>query len=261
MVRTCEVGLPLPLRTTFTYRIPDALDEATVTGARVLVPFRNRAMLGIVLGRGDSQDGAGLKEINEIVDPVPALSPQLVELGRWISSYYLSPVGETFRAMLPPSVEVRFTRQWQISEAGQARLQQLRELSTPTAAESADYAVLQLCATKGGVASDRLIRKLPGSSAAGARLLRKAELILREASQHRAARTQKTITWRDQAIPASSRPAEQRIQRALAENPGPSTLAYVLQKAGVSRGVIQRTGEGRQTGSGHGAFERRRWAT
>ncbi len=240
MVRTCEVGLPLPLRTTFTYRIPDALDEATVTGARVLVPFRNRAMLGIVLGRGDSQDGAGLKEINEIVDPVPALSPQLVELGRWISSYYLSPVGETFRAMLPPAVEVRFTRQWQISEAGQARLQQLRELSTPSAAEAADYAVLQLCATKGGVASDRLIRKLPGSSTAGARLLRKTELILRETGQHRAARTQKTITWRNQAVPGQSRPAEQRIQRALAENPGPATLAYVLQKAGVSRGVIQR---------------------
>ena len=136
MVRTCEVGLPLPLRTTFTYRIPDALDEATVTGARVLVPFRNRAMLGIVLGRGESQDGAGLKEINEIVDPMPALSPQLVELGRWISSYYLSPLVKPFERCFRPSVEVRFKRQWQISEAGQARLQQLRELSSPSEAES-----------------------------------------------------------------------------------------------------------------------------
>jgi primosomal protein N' (replication factor Y) (superfamily II helicase) len=240
MVRTCEVGLPLPLRTTFTYRIPDALDEATVTGVRVLVPFRNRAMLGVVLGRGDNPDGAGLREISEIVDLIPALSPCLIELGRWISNYYLAPIGETFRAMLPPSVEVRFKREWQISEIGHARLQQLREMLTPSATESADYAVLQLCATRGGVASERLLRKLPGSSTASARLVRKTELFLREAGQHRAVRTQKTIKWRDQATPARSRAAEERIYRALAENSGPAPLAYLLKKAVVSRGVIQR---------------------
>ena len=45
----CEVALPVPLRTTFTYRVPDALDELVVPGARVVVPFRNRAMIGVVL--------------------------------------------------------------------------------------------------------------------------------------------------------------------------------------------------------------------
>src|SRR5579862_2628538 len=107
MVRTCEVALPLPLRTTFTYRIPDAFDELMVTGARVLVPFRNQAMVGVVVGCGNGPDGAALKEVTEIVDPLPALSSRLVELGRWVSNYYLSSIGETFRAMLPPSVEVQ----------------------------------------------------------------------------------------------------------------------------------------------------------
>src|SRR5579872_3919692 len=144
MVRTCEVALPLPLRTTFTYRVPDALDEPMVAGARVVVPFRNRSMLGVVLGRGDSPDGASLKNVAEILDAVPALSSRLVELARWISNYYLSPIGETLRAMLPPSVEVRFDREWQMSEAGHARLQDLRSLAAPSEAESVDHALLQL---------------------------------------------------------------------------------------------------------------------
>ncbi len=75
-----------------------------VIGARVVVPFRNRSMLGVVLGRGDSADEASLKSVSEILDPMPALSPRLLELGRWICNYYLSPIGETLRAMLPPSV-------------------------------------------------------------------------------------------------------------------------------------------------------------
>src|ERR1700758_2406663 len=131
MVRTCEVALPVPLRTTFTYRVPDALDEGMVDGVRVVVPFRNRAMLGVVLGRGDSPDGASLKNVSEIIDPLPALSPRLIELARWISNYYLSPIGETLRAMLPPSVEVHFEREWQISEMGRTRLEELRSLAAP----------------------------------------------------------------------------------------------------------------------------------
>src|SRR4029077_616201 len=179
MVRTCEVALPLPLRTTFTYRVPDALDEPLVTGARVVVPFRNRSMLGVVLGRGDSSDAAALKDVAEILDAVPALSSRLVELGRWISNYYLSPIGETLRAMLPPSVEVQFGREWQMNGAGRARLQDLRSLSAPSEAESADRAILQLLEARGGVVPDGIFRKLRSSPAAAARLLRRNELVVR----------------------------------------------------------------------------------
>src|SRR5947209_207101 len=221
MVRTCEVALPLPLRTTFTYRVPGALDEQMVAGARVVVPFRNRAMLGVVLGRGDGPDGASLKNVAEILDPVPALSSRLVELGRWISNYYLSPIGETLRAMLPPSVELQFDREWQISEAGRARLQELRSLAAPNEAESADLAVLQVLEARGGVVSDGILRKLRDSSAAVARLLRRNELVVRGAGRHRMARMQKIIAWKDPAVPAQFGAAEQRIHRVLAESARP----------------------------------------
>ena len=240
MVRTCEVALPLPLRTTFTYRVPEALDETVVAGARVVVPFRNRSMLGVVLGRGDSPDGASLKDVAEVLDTVPALSSRLVELGRWISNYYLSPIGETLRAMLPPSVEVQFDREWQMSGAGRARLQDLRSLPAPSEAESADRTLLQLLEARGGVMSDGILRKLQSSSASAARLLRRNDLIVRGAGRHRTARMQKTVAWQAQAVPAPSRPAEQRIHGVLAKNAGPLPLALVLKTADVSRAVVQR---------------------
>lgn len=240
MVRTCEVALPLPLRTTFTYRVPDPLDASAVTGARVLVPFRNRAMLGVVLGRGDSVNGAALKDVGEILDPLPALSPRLIELGRWVSNYYLSPIGETFRILLPPSVEVLFDREWQISEAGKTRLQELQSLRAPGEAESADLDLLQGVTARGGVVSHRLLRKIPDGLAIVSRLVRRNELVVRGASKHRSSRTQKTVAWSNQALPNPLRPAEQRIHRALAESTGPLELTSILKSAEVSPSVIQR---------------------
>src|SRR6202030_3890805 len=240
MVRTCEVALPLPLRTTFTYSVPEALDEATVDGARVVVPFRNRAMLGVVLGRGDSPDGASLKNVTEIIDPLPALSPRLIELARWISNYYLSPIGETLRAMLPPSIEVEFDREWQISEAGRARLRELRSLTAPNEAESADLAVLQELDSRGSIAPDRIFHKLSGGSAAATRLLRRGELIVRGSGRHRTARMKKIVAWRAPRAPAPARAAEQRIHRVLAETGGPIALASLLKAAHVSGSVVQR---------------------
>jgi primosomal protein N' (replication factor Y) (superfamily II helicase) len=240
MVRTCEVALALPLRTTFTYRVPDELDEPMLAGARVVVPFRNRAMLGVVLGRGDTTDGPSLKNVTEIIDLLPALTPTLIDLGRWISNYYLSPIGETFRAMLPPSVEVQFNREWQISEAGRARLRELRSLATPGDAESADLALLQLIEASEGVVPDRILRKLPNGLAGGTRLLRRSELLIRGAGKHRTARMQKIVSWTAQATPSASRPSEERIHGVLAKSGGPLPLASLLKAVRVSGSVIQR---------------------
>ncbi len=240
MVRTCEVALPLPLRTTFTYRVPDALDEPMVAGVRVVVPFRNRAMLGVVLTRGDSQDGAQLKDVAEIIDAIPALSSPLVELARWVSNYYLSPIGETLRAMLPPSVELQFDREWEMNEAGRTRLQDLRSLTAPSDAESADRTLLQLLEARGGIVSDAILRKSQSGPAAAARLLRRNELAVRGAGRHRRARMQKTVAWKVHAVPAASRRAELRIHRVLTESAGPLPLALLLKTADVSRVVVQR---------------------
>jgi primosomal protein N' (replication factor Y) len=78
------------------------------------VPFRNRSLIGVVLERSGSVSAAStpkkLKDVTQVLDPHPALLPRLLELGHWVANYYLAPVGETFRSMLPPAVKLRAPR-------------------------------------------------------------------------------------------------------------------------------------------------------
>ena len=66
-VTYCEVALPVPLRSAFTYAIPDRLAGSIFVGSRVLVPFRNRAMTGVVVEVSSRRpDPARVKTIKEI---------------------------------------------------------------------------------------------------------------------------------------------------------------------------------------------------
>ena len=99
----CNVALAVPLRTTFTYAVPEQLRAAVQPGVRVLVPFRQKSLVGVVVDLPErAPEKTKIREISRVLDVIPALTPKLIELGRWIAGYYLAPVGEVFRAMLPP---------------------------------------------------------------------------------------------------------------------------------------------------------------
>src|SRR5258708_14481810 len=121
----CEVALPVPVRSAFTYAIPDRLAGSIFVGSRVLVPFRNRAMTGVVVDissrRPDPARVKNIKEIVEALDPLPALTSKLIEFGRWVSGYYVAPPGEVFRAMLPPQVDLRPERELLLNNPVRAR--------------------------------------------------------------------------------------------------------------------------------------------
>ncbi len=99
----CNVALPVPLRTTFTYAVPEVLRAQVQIGCRVLVPFRKKSIVGVIVDWADSAPaGTKLREIIKVMDLQRALTPKLIELGQWIAGYYLAPIGEVFRGMLPP---------------------------------------------------------------------------------------------------------------------------------------------------------------
>ncbi len=128
--RFCEVALPVPLRSTFTYAVPASLHGEELVGRRVVVPFRNRAMVGVGLAESSrAPEIAGgkksIKEIVELMDTVPALPPKLIELGQWLSRYYVAPIGETLRAMLPPEIELRHDREYSLTDRGRGYLEEL----------------------------------------------------------------------------------------------------------------------------------------
>jgi len=120
MPEFCDVALPVPLDMAFTYRIPDGAIPAI--GGRVLVPFRQQRMMGIVVALHDRKPQVTIRNIVSIVDPAPLLDDQLLRLGRWIADYYLAPIGEVFRSMLPLTAEFKRIVGYRITEQGQRAL-------------------------------------------------------------------------------------------------------------------------------------------
>lgn len=99
-----EVALPLPLRQTFTY----GWDGATpAPGTRVMVPFRNRIEVGWVLGPGEPVPR--VRKILSVLEPRPSVAPDLIRLARWLAEYYVAPLGQVLRAMVPGPMVDRST--------------------------------------------------------------------------------------------------------------------------------------------------------
>ena len=101
MPQFCDVAVPVPLDSVFTYRVPEQVVLAA--GNRVLVPFGRQRVIGIVTSVHDRAPKMVAKNVLQSPDPpdAPALTTELLRLGQWISDYYLAPVGEVFRGMLP----------------------------------------------------------------------------------------------------------------------------------------------------------------
>jgi primosomal protein N' (replication factor Y) len=248
----CEVALPVPLRSLFTYEIPERLAGSICVGSRVLVPFRNRAMTGVVVNasvrRPDPARVKNVREIADVLDAIPALPQKLVELGQWVSGYYVAPPGEVFRAMLPPQIDLRHEREYLVTDAGRARRGELDAGGNRSESEVAELALLSLMEIEGKpVRADRL-HKLPGGEQAAERLLRRKQLEAREVAVRRQARVQKIVAWNtdqsehSQLVDASAALPEKetRVFRVLAEERGPLPLPQLAKLARVSRPLIEK---------------------
>ena len=120
MALFCDVALAVPLDMVFTYAIPPGMKPAV--GGRVLVPFRQQRLSGIVVELHDRPPQIKIKKVIEALDVAPVLDEQLLKLGKWIADYYLAPVGEVFRTMLPLSVEFKRSITYHITDEGRMAL-------------------------------------------------------------------------------------------------------------------------------------------
>jgi primosomal protein N' (replication factor Y) len=116
MPEFCDVALPVPLDMVFTYRVP--AEAALVVGGRVLAPFRQQRMTGVVVEIHDRKPSVKTKTILSVLDVSPVLDDQLLRLGRWISDYYLAPLGEVFRTMLPLNAEFKRSIAYRVTKEG-----------------------------------------------------------------------------------------------------------------------------------------------
>ena len=189
----CNVALPVPLRTIFTYALPEALRGTVRPGSRVLVPFRKKSMVGVVVELAEHPpEGTKIREITKALDPVPALTPKLIELAHWIAGYYLAPVGEVFRAMLPPVTELRTHRLIVLTEAGCAALE------SPGLTPEETSLLAKLKEKKGALPSGPAA-KLGADSGALERLRRHGFIEILETMLGRKAKTQRVVAWKGQS--------------------------------------------------------------
>ena len=120
MSEFCDVALPVPLAMVFTYRVSAELTP--VVGGRVLVPFRQQRLTGIVVELHDRKPSVKTKSILSVLDATPVFDEQLLRLGRWIADYYLAPLGEVFRTMLPLNAEFKRAVAYRITKEGRMAL-------------------------------------------------------------------------------------------------------------------------------------------
>jgi len=113
----CEVALPVPLDQPFTYAV--AAGQPVLRGARVIVPFRNEKLIGVVTKVGvKAPTEYQVRPLEAVLDEEPILSDALLDLGEWMAQYYLAPLGEVLRAMLPLMAEVRRSVLYRITDLG-----------------------------------------------------------------------------------------------------------------------------------------------
>ena len=119
----CDVALPVPLDQTFTYAIAEVVP---VVGARVLVPFSGQRLMGVVTRLHDDPlpEGIETKPVQQVLDSTAILSDELMRLAAWIAQYYVAPLGEVLRGMLPLAAEVKRHFAYRIAEPGRKVLYQ-----------------------------------------------------------------------------------------------------------------------------------------
>ena len=100
-----DVILPVPLQGTFTYAVAEG--QTVQVGVRVLVPFgRGKTYVGLVARVHDeAPQGYQVKAIIDVMDAEPIVTAKQLQMWQWISDYYLSPIGEVYKAALPAGLK------------------------------------------------------------------------------------------------------------------------------------------------------------
>jgi primosomal protein N' (replication factor Y) len=237
-----NVALPVPLRTTFTYAVPEELRAQVRPGCRVLVPFRKKSLVGVVLEMATTApEETKIREIQKAIDLIPALTPKLLELGQWIAGYYLAPIGEVFRAMLPPLTEISLKRQIALTEAGKVLAEKLRDGSVLTDLGGDEVEFLRKVLEKKGELALGPGSKLGITPEAFERMQRRGYLEIRETAQGRKRKTQHVVAWKGkEAVPENRGEKEDRIRALLQTERGPLPMPQLLKLAQVSRALIER---------------------
>ncbi|MGI8787396.1 MAG: primosomal protein N' [Pyrinomonadaceae bacterium] len=167
-----EVALPLPLRQTFTYRLPHGLQENVKIGARLSVPFGKRQLIGyavalhIKISPELEIEAETIKDALELLDDEPLLTAEIIRLTQWSADYYAASWGEVLKASLPAGINATTEQIYSITAHGRDELLKVSTAKTLKAqilkflAENNETSSRELTRTFGAAQSKRVLREL-----------------------------------------------------------------------------------------------------
>lgn len=123
-----EVALPVPMRQTFSYNVPESVTPVPKKGMRVKVPFGRQQLIGLVIRTSETCNLAPnqIKSILELLDDEPLLPDSLYKLTAWAARYYFCSLGQMLSQALPvalrkgAAVSADTTTFWSVTDAGNA---------------------------------------------------------------------------------------------------------------------------------------------
>ncbi len=215
----CEAALPVPLDKTFTYAVPPGLRDRLRTGSRVVVPFGKRSLTGVVLETRAEKPQIAVRPVKKVLDEVPALSAELIALGRWVAGYYCAPIGEVLKSMLPLQGQTRSKKVVSLTSDGQ------RALEETMAPAGVGWEVLSSL-RKGSLTLEHLLRKHRGSGEPIRRLRQHGLVAVETVAQNRdPTMARGVVLWVEKldpsAAPATPTVGERWLLDYLSRNPGP----------------------------------------
>jgi primosomal protein N' (replication factor Y) len=123
-----QVAIPVHLSKTFTYRLPPPIQRAARVGSRVRVQLGTKPVTGYIvallpgLRSGTSLIESEIKDVQELLDVDPPLTPDVLEITRWVAEYYAAPWGEVMRAALPAGINTTVEQTVLITQRGREEL-------------------------------------------------------------------------------------------------------------------------------------------
>jgi primosomal protein N' (replication factor Y) (superfamily II helicase) len=245
-----EVAIPLHVHQTFTYRLPESFAGDAKPGCRVLAPFGTQLLTGYIVDLHETLEAAGqsegeyeVRDVEELFDAEPLVTPELLDLSKWIADYYYAPWGETIKSCLPAGINAEAETILIISDEGRRAL----EAASGKRAESAKFQALARVAVAGELPASALAREFDKKRAPALirELQRGGWVTLRRELQSAAVKPkrQQAVRLRRRTPAETEKPLNQQqegVVRRLAESPDETmAMSQLLEDAGVSGSVVR----------------------
>ncbi|MDX6557873.1 MAG: hypothetical protein QOF72_922 [Blastocatellia bacterium] len=246
-----QVAFPVHLSKTFTYRLPQSIQQVARVGSRVVARLGAKPLTGYIvallphLRAGTSLVESEIKEVQELLDVDPPLTSEILEITHWVADYYAAPWGEVMRAALPAGINATVEQTVSITVQGREALSsretsssaKVRTNALQLLAAEGEFELNAFCLRIGAAKTPQWMRELE-SEGLIERAYRTRSTVTR-AKRRKAVRLIKSEADESETGTKRVTPAQQRAIAVLKAHQNPMAVSDLIKAANVSESVVR----------------------